>query len=273
MTVKVTLSSAVGFVGENDTVGATVQSILLVALTGGASVEDELVDEDDELELVEDEDDEDDEDDEELEAESPAAGVFKEFTIVKVIESPVFARSPGAGIWLDTKFWSPQKTFDGFNTTVKCAAVNVGSADSQVWRTTFGTTAWLDVITLFPSPDTDTATNNPLPYVSATHLLVFESCEVHVMPSGLVMTPLPVPSHDTATNNPAPYVTELQLLSVAEVRDFQLMPSELVMTRSPSPDSDTATNNPAPYAMERQLLLAAEVRGVQIPAVSMTEFF
>ncbi len=176
-----TLSSAVGFVGENDTVGATVQSILLAVLAEGALVDDELVDEDDELELVEDdeddeddeledelddeddEDDEDEDDDEELEDEPPASGVFKEFTIVKVIESPVFARSPGAGIWLDTKFWSPQKTFDGFNTTVKCAAVNVGSADSQVWRTTFGTTAWLDVITLFPSPDTDTATNNPLP--------------------------------------------------------------------------------------------------------------
>ncbi len=90
MTLKVTLSSAVGFVGENDTVGATVQSILLVALTGGASVEDELVDEDDELELVEDEDEDEDED-EELEDEPPASGVFKEFTIVKVIESPVFA--------------------------------------------------------------------------------------------------------------------------------------------------------------------------------------
>ena len=85
MTLKVTLSSAVGFVGENDTVGATVQSVLLVALAEGASVEDELVDEDDELELVE-----DDEDDE-LEDEPPASGVFKELTIVKVIESPVFA--------------------------------------------------------------------------------------------------------------------------------------------------------------------------------------
>jgi len=85
VTLKVTLSSAVGFVGENDTVGATVQSVLLVALAEGASVEDELVDEDDELELVE-----DDEDDE-LEDEPPASGVFKELTIVKVIESPVFA--------------------------------------------------------------------------------------------------------------------------------------------------------------------------------------
>ncbi|MFZ4112575.1 MAG: hypothetical protein ACOYKG_05285 [Ilumatobacteraceae bacterium] len=105
MTLKVTLSSAVGFVGENDTVGATVQSVLLVALAEGASVEDELVDEDDELELVEDDEDdeledelddelelvdEDDEDDD-LENEPPASGVFKELTIVKVIESPVFA--------------------------------------------------------------------------------------------------------------------------------------------------------------------------------------
>ena len=159
------MSSAVGFVGENDTVGATVHSILLVVLTGGASVGDELVDEDDELELVE---------DEELEDEPPAFGISKEFTIVKVIESPVFARTPGAGIWLDTKFWSPQKTFDGSNTTVKCAAVNVGSANSQVWRTTFGTTAWLDVITPPPAA-TDTATNTPAPYVSVIHLSESES--------------------------------------------------------------------------------------------------
>ena len=91
MTLKVTLSSAVGFVGENDTVGATVQSVLLVALAEGASVEDELVDEDDELEDELDDELELVDEDDELEDEPPASGVFKELTIVKVIESPVFA--------------------------------------------------------------------------------------------------------------------------------------------------------------------------------------
>ena len=90
-----------------------------------------------------------------------------------------------------------------------------------------------------------------------------DALNVHVRPSGLVITRLPVPEEATATNKPFAYVTENQLLSAADARDVHVMPSGLVITRSPVPKkAATATNKPFPYVTERQLLFVADVLNV-----------
>ena len=58
---------------------------------------------------------------------------------------------------------------------------------------TFGINA-PEVITRLPPPLQETATNRPLPYVTeAQKLLAGVVLDVHVMPSGLVITRLPLP--------------------------------------------------------------------------------
>jgi hypothetical protein len=76
-------------------------------------------------------------------------------------------------------------------------------------------------------------------------LFAAEFLDVHVIPSGLVMTRF-VPPLDTATNKPPPKVTPYQPLSAADTLDVHVIPSELVITRLPVPVLDTATNNPLP---------------------------
>ena len=68
----------------------------------------------------------------------------------------------------------------------------------------------VEVITAF----VPTATNNPLPYVTACQLESdADARDVHVIPSVEVITLLPDPVDDTATNVPLPYATPSQSLS------------------------------------------------------------
>ena len=129
----------------------------------------------------------------------------------------------------------------------------------------------LHVITLFPVPVFETATNKPFPYVTLCQALSAPvySCKVQVIPSLLVITlfPDPVPVLETATNIPFPYVTLCQSLSAAEVREVQVIPSGLVITLLVVPEFATATNNPFPYVTLRQLLSTGVVLVVHIFAI------
>jgi hypothetical protein len=113
------------------------------------------------------------------------------------------------------------------------------------------------------TPSDDTATNNPSPYVTELQaLLAAEVCEVHVMPSGLVITPLEVPEKPTATKSPSPYVTLLQLLAAAAVRPVHVIPSELVqMVDGPPP---VATKYDPFQAIPRALLVGLFRTGNQL---------
>lgn len=120
------------------------------------------------------------------------------------------------------------------------------------------------VMTRVPIPLCPTATNNPLPKVTAVHRLsAAEMRLVQVIPSGLVITRLPVPDEATATNISLPYAIVNQLLS-GEVRLVQLIPSGLVITRLVPPVPDTATNNPLPYVTANQLLSTGVVLLIQV---------
>ena len=93
------------------------------------------------------------------------------------------------------------------------------------------------VITRLPVPELETATNTPLPYTTERQaLLAADDLDVHVTPSGLVITRLllPLMPMPTATNRPFPYVTARQSFTDAGVLDVQLMPSGLVITTLPA---------------------------------------
>ena len=93
-----------------------------------------------------------------------------------------------------------------------------------------------------------------------------EVCDVHVMPSGLVMTRFPVPVNETAQNSRSSgdQQTEYQPLSAAEVCDVHVMPSGLVMTRFPATAATAATaqnsRSSGDQQTDCQLLSAVEVR-------------
>jgi hypothetical protein len=90
-----------------------------------------------------------------------------------------------------------------------------------------------------------------------------ETREVHVIPSGLVITPLEVPEKPTATKSPSPYVTLLQLLAAAAALGVHVIPSVLVIIRF-VPSIETATNSPLPYVTLCQEFAAAAVRPVHV---------
>ena len=98
-----------------------------------------------------------------------------------------------------------------------------------------------------------TATNSPPPYVTDAQALSAGLVrDVHVIPSGDVITRLPVPEEATATKMPFAYVTIFQLLLAALVRDVHVIPSGDVITRLPVPVVDSATKIPLPYVIDRK---------------------
>jgi hypothetical protein len=80
--------------------------------------------------------------------------------------------------------------------------------------------------------------------------------DVHVMPSGLVITRSLTPEKATATkiDNSGAQQTSRHALSAADVRVVQLIPSGLVITRFPVPPaSATATNNDSSGAQHTEI--------------------
>jgi hypothetical protein len=91
------------------------------------------------------------------------------------------------------------------------------------------------------------AINNEISGAQHTHdhwLSEAEARDVHVIPSGLVITRLPVPVLETATNNDisGDQHTFCQSLSAADCLTVQFIPSGLVITLLPVPALPTATN-------------------------------
>src|SRR3989344_6110522 len=123
-----------------------------------------------------------------------------------------------------------------------------------------------EVMTRFPVPVFDTATNRPLPYVMLYQSLSATLVrDVQVMPSGEVMTRFPVPVIDTATNKPLPNVTDRQKLSAALARDVQEVPADIISPTTSNPTPGLAVPMP-------NLLFVLSQNRLELSCVSIVPF-